>query len=540
MAEQATPKVVYGEDARAALLRGMDLMVRLLRPTLGPVARSVIVGPIIGSRAPEVLDSGATIARRTYSLASRSDDVGAMLVRHLAWRVHEEVGDGSATAVVLAGRLVHEADRVIAAGASPVGIRRGIERGVVIACAELRRQARPVDGPPDLLGLMRAALGDEHLAQMLAEVADSVGADGAIMVENAYGSKTEHEYVEGVRWNEGWLSPSFRTAESTTLQLIEPRILVTDVAIERPEQLVPALEACIASGSKQFFVVAPSVSDAALGLLLVNRERGVLEGVVAVRTPSIGAQRTRIAEDLAVVTGGRCILSEAGERLESVTADDLGTARQVWARQSHFGILGGRGGRPEIRARIAAARAELKAVRDDDWLRDKIRERIGKLAGSAAVVLVGAATEPDRDEIKARVEAAVSTARAALRDGLVAGGGAAYAACAALLEREAGAARDDESVGLRSLGRTLTEPMAQIARNSGLAPEPILHAARERTPGLAFDVLKGEWVDPWETGLLDSVAVLDMALRAAASLASTTLMSEVLVHHRNPETTLQP
>ena len=540
MQEQATPKVVYGEEARAALLRGMDVMVRLLRPTLGPVARNVVVGPIIGTRAPEVLDSAATIARRTYGLSSRSDDVGAMLVRHLAWRVYEEVGDGSATAAVLAGRLMHEADRVIAASVSPVAVRRGIERALPTALEELRRQARPVEGPRELLGLVNAALHDEEVARIVAEVADSVGPDGAVMVEDAYGPKTDYEYIEGVRWNEGWLSPSFQIGTSTTLQLVEPRILVTDTPIERPEQLVPALEACIQNGVKQFFVVTPSISDAALSVLLVNRDRGVLDGVAAVRLPSIGATRTRIGEDLAVVTGGRCIRDGAGERLEDVTFEDLGTARQAWARRFHFGILGGRGSRAAIRARISEARAELKTVTDDEWLKGKIRERIGKLAGSAAVIVAGAPTESARGELKARIEAAVATARVALRDGFVAGGGAAYVACAARLERELGDDRSEEALGTRALVRALAEPMAQIARNAGRLPAPILHEARARGPAWTYDVVKGEWVDPWESGLLDAVAVLEMALQTSISIATTALTSEVMVHRKSPPTSVQP
>ena len=537
---KGTPRVVYGEQARAALLRGIDLMVRLLRPTLGPVARSVIVGPIIGSRAPEVLDSAATIARRTYSVASASDDVGAMLVRHLAWRVHEEVGDGAATAAVLAGRLVHEADRVIAGGASPVAVRRGVERGLEIALVELRRQARPVDGPRALVGLVSAALGDDELAEMVAEVADSVGPDGAVMIEEAYGPKTQHEYVEGVRWNEGWLSPSFQVGTDMTLQLVEPRILATDLPIEHPEQLVPALEACLQGGSKRLFVVTPSMSDVALGLLLVNRDRGVLDGAVAVRAPSIGATRTRIVEDLAVMTGGRPIRADTGEGFESVTLDHLGTSRQAWARRWHWGVLGGRGSRTAIRARIGEARAELKSVVDDDWLRNKIRERIGKLAGSAAVIVAGAPTESARDELKVRLEAAVATARVALRDGLVPGGGAAYVACAARLEEAIGGDRSDEALGMRALARALGEPMAQIARNSGLAPEPILHEAHRRAPDRTFDVLAGAWVDPWESGLLDALAVLETALQTSVSLAATALTSEVIVHRREPPVSLQP
>lgn len=530
--------MVHGPAARASLLRGMEQMTALLRPTLGPTARTVAVASLLNGR-PEILDDGATIARRTIELAHPFENIGAMIVRHLAWRVHETAGNGATTAAVLATRLVAEANRVIAAGASPVGVRRGIEQGLAVARAVLREQARPIELPEEIARIVRGTVRDEKIAEMLGEVVESVGEDGAVLIESAYDAQTSYQYLEGVQWDEGWLSPSFRRGTETVVRLLDPRVLVTDLPIEKPQQLVPVLNACVAAGARSLLVVTPEISDAALSVLLVNRERGVLESL-AVRAPSSGTQRTRILEDLAVITGGRCVRRAAGDSLERVTADDLGAARQAWARPRAFGILGGQGSREAIRARIGEIRAELAAGPESEWERKRMLERIGKLAGSAVMIVVGAASEAARDELKMRVEAAVTMARAAVRDGVVAGGGAAYLACANAVEREAAGRLDDEALGLRALAAALTAPALAIAENAGLEGRALVVQGRRAAPGRAFDVLSGRWVDPWEAGLLDSVAVLEAALDGAVSAAATALTSEVLIHRPKQEPTLEP
>src|SRR5713226_4620891 len=320
-------------------------MARLLRPTLGPLSRTVAIKRLTGlSQGPAILDSGAVIARRTLQLADPFEDMGGMLIRHLAWRVFEQAGDGTATAAVLAQSLMHAGMRYIAAGGDAVSMRRGMQLALDTATAELTRQARTIDGPLEIARVVSGSLfsGRSDLADMLGEVVDAVGTDGAILVEDAQGMHTTHEYIDGVRWNEGYVSAFLlRPDEASTSRMLNPRVLGTDFALDKAEQLVPALEACVATGGRGLFIIAPEIRDSAIGVLVANRERGVLDNVVAVKAPSFGVQRTRILEDIAAITGGRCVCQERQDRLADVTSGDLGTARQAWATRFAFGILGG-------------------------------------------------------------------------------------------------------------------------------------------------------------------------------------------------------
>jgi chaperonin GroEL len=362
--------VVYGPAARAALIRGVDRMAALLRPTLGPLARTVAISPVVGTGPPEILDSAAIIARRTTRLADPFEDMGGMIIRHLAWRVFERAGDGAATAAVLAQALLHRAEQYVAAGGNPVSVKRGLEHGLSIARAELRRQAWTIELPSEIAGVVAGSVRGAGLAEMIGEIVDSVGPDGSILVEGARGTETGYEYLDGVRWDEGYLSPFLLEGGETTARLLDPRVFVTDYPLERAEHLLPALEACVGAGGRSLLVVAPEVRDSAVGLLIVNRRRGTLDGAIAVRAPSSGAQQTRILEDIAVLTGGRCLQRDRHERLADMTLDHLGAARQAWATGSAFGILGGQGSKAALRRRIAEARAELGALEDDERTRE--------------------------------------------------------------------------------------------------------------------------------------------------------------------------
>jgi chaperonin GroEL len=515
-------------------------MAGLLRPTLGPLSRTVAISRLTGvSDGPEILDSGAIIARRTLQLADPFEDMGAMLIRHLVWQVHERVGDGTATAAVLAQALMRASARYIAAGFSPVSMQSGMRCGLEAAATELRRHVRPIDGPDELGRVVQSLLtGDSEIADMLGEVIDSVGPDGAILVEDAQGTRTTHEYIDGVRWNTGFVSTFLlRSEEATTARLMNPRLLVTDYVLERIEQVVPALEACVASGERSLLVVAPEVSDSVVGLLVANRERGVLESAMAVKAPSFGDQRTRILEDLAASTGGRCIRQERQDRLADVTVDDLGRARQAWATQLAFGFLGGAGDKAIIRQRIAQAKVELSQVgTDDEYTSNLIRERIGKLAGTAAVIRVGSASRAEQEDVKLRIEAAIKSARSALIDGVVPGGGKALLACASALDAlEIGG---DAALGVRALAEALTEPMRAIVANAGLEPAPILDRAhRDRD---VYDVVQQAWVDPWSGGIVDPLSVTLTALETSVSAVMTALTADVLIHRKDAPTSVRP
>ncbi len=534
----ADPFILQAPAGRAALIRGMGKMTRLLRGTLGPRGRAVMMAPLVTTRPPEVLDSAAVIARRMTGVGDYFEDMGAMIVRHLCWRVYERVGDGVATAAVLTQAIVDRAETYIAAGGSPVPVKRGIELGLEAALADLKRQARRVDEPGEIAALIAGTVRDPALAARIGSIVDAVGADGSIQVEDGEGIETTSEYLEGVRWSEGYVSPHLLKKGETTARLMEPRILVTNHHLERVEQLLPALEACAAAGERSLLVIAPEVKDAAIALMVLNRERNLFDHVMAAKAPHFGEQRAGILDDIAVVTGGRCILEDRHEKLEDVTLDDLGRARQAWVTHSHFGILGGRGEKSAIRARIAELKPMVRALDDDQWSRERVKERIGKLAGLAAHIKVGAATPSDRDELKFRVEAAVTSARAAALEGVVPGGGAALLACVPAVE--ALALSGDEAVGAKILARALAEPMRVLARNAGLEPSTIVEGARQRGPGWAFDLVGGAWVDTWKAGLLDPVPVVTAALEAAVSGAGVALTSDVLIHHKKPSVTVQP
>ena len=530
-------RVVAGAEARAALRRGMAALSAAIRPTLGPVARTVAVARDVGTRPPEILDAGATIARRTIELDDPSANMGAMLLRHVVWQVHERVGDGTATAAVLAQGLLDAALPAVAAGADPRAIGHGIERGVAVVLEGLRSRARPIDLPVEIAGVVRGIVRDPALAELIGEVVDAVGSDGAVQLKDGPLAATTCEYVEGVRWSGGIVSPYLLRDGEAMATLDRPRIFVADRVLDRAEHLVPVVEACAAAGERALFVVAPEVRDAALALLLVNRDRGVLKEVAAVKAPGLGRQRTQALADLAVITGGRCRLAEEGMATGSVCIDDLGTARQAWATRTLAGVLGGHGDRGLVRRRIGEARAELRLAADDG-ARAAIRERLGRLTGAAAIIRVGGRTKTEQAELKSRLEAALAAGRAALREGVVPGGGAAYVACTPALT--ALGLDGDAAVGARVLARALAEPMQTILTNAGVEPWPIVEAVRCRGEDRVYDVLSGAWVDPWATGLVDPIEVVATALEVAASGVVAMLTIDTLVRGSRPEVTRNP
>lgn len=530
--------MLHAPAGRAALIRGMSRMARLLRVTLGPAGRSVMIAPLVGQRPPEVLDSAAIVARRMTGVGDPFEDMGAMIVRHLAWRLFERVGDGVATAAVLTQAIVEGAEVYLAAGGSAVGVRRGLERARDAVLADLRRQARRVDEPEEIAALIAGTLRDPDLAARIGSIVEAVGPDGSIQVEDGDGVETTWEYLDGVRWAEGYLSPHLLKKGETTVRLLEPRILITNRHVERVEELLPALEACAAAGERTLLVVAPAIKEAALALLVANRERDRFDHIMAVKAPHFGDQRAGILDDLAAITGGRCIMEDRHERLEDLTLADLGRARQAWATYSHFGILGGRGDRAAMRARIAVLKRELADADDDDWTRDRLKERIGRLAGLAAQIKVGAATAGDRDELKLRVEAAVTAARAAVQEGVVPGGGAALLACRPAVVGLALAG--DEQVGAEIVARALAEPMRALARNAGYEPSAAVAEAARRGPAWALDTVRGAWVDTWKAGLLDPLAVTAAAVEAAVSAAAVAVTSDVLIHRTDAPLSVQP
>jgi chaperonin GroEL len=391
--------------------------------------------------------------------------------------------------------------------------------------------------------MVARSIRNDEVANMIGEVVDAVGSDGAVLVEDSHELQTRLEYIEGVRWNEGYHSTFLlRSDEGGTSRLQNPRILLTDHGLARAEDLLPTLESCVAAGERSLLIVAPEMSDAAVGLLVVNRERGVLDTAMAVKAPLFGAQRQGVLEDIAAITGARSIIKDRGGTLADVTIEDLGQARQAWATQYAFGILGGRGSKTAIRQRIAETKAELRSVDGDAYASEKIKERIGKLSGMAAAIRVGAPSQPEQEDLRLRIEAALRAARSALDEGVVPGGGAALTACIPAVEGMP--LCGDEAVGGAVLAHALAEPMRVIVGNAGLDGATIVHETRRRNAHQhqvsVFDVVCRQWVDPWSGGLVDPLTVALTALETSVRTAALALTSEVLVRRKDPPITFEP
>lgn len=536
-ASRSESPIRYGLAARAALLRGADQLAALVGSTLGPVARTVAVAPIIGNEPPEILDTAATIARRMIELSDPFENAGAMMLRDLVLRVAEQAGDGGATTAVLTRALLHDGGRLLAGGIDVIQLCAGLRDGLTLAREHLEEHSWTVSHPNEISQVARHSIEDDHLAEMIGEILETVGPDGIVMVELAAGNETIHQYVDGVRWDGGYLSAHMAPPGESTARVLEPRILLCDFKIERPETLVPVLEACVAADTPRLVIIAPEMQASVITMLLANRDKGTLAGVLAIQAPSIGYQRAGILDDLAVATGARCLHAEFGDQLERVTIDDLGSARQVWATRQAFGVIGGRGDRAAIRKRVTDVRAELAANQDDRYTREKVRERLAKLTGTGASIQVAGATRRAQELLREQVDAAITGTRSAMESGVVAGGGGALLAAGRALacQASADAGRSaDYLAGVQLLVRALTAPAEVIARNAGLDGRAIVHGGREQPSGAAFDVLLGAWVDARQTGLVDALGVTRTALEAAVSTAATALTTEVLIRRKDP------
>ena len=529
--------ILQGAAARNALLHGMTTMSKLVGLTLGPRARTIAIARAARTAPPEVLDDAATIVRRTIQLTDPYADMGGMLLRHLVWRQVERAGDGGATAAVIAERLVREGGRYLAAGGNPLLIKRGIELGLDAARAALRAQARSVETPDALAGIAAGMLRDPELATLVGEVLDAVGPDGAVLVEDGQSTTTVEDYHDGVNWNQGYASPYFLRSGETVASVLEPRLFITDYVLERAEHVLPALEACVGAGGRSLVVIAPEIRDTALALLLVNRDRGVLDGALAIKAPAFGAERSAVLDDLAALTGGRCLSERRYDRLAAVNAADLGAARQVNATHAAFNILGGRGQPDAIRQRLGQLKTQLGAIRDDAARRD-LEVRIGKLTGLVATIRVGAPTAREQAALKGRVEAAVRAGRVALQDGGVPGGGAALLACVPAVANLP--LVGDAQVGGAILARALEEPLRAIAANAGLDASLIVAAGRERDPGWVFDVTQEQWVEAWAAGIIEPLGVTLAALETGVSAGVMALTTEVLVRCKQPQFSAEP
>ncbi|MGH8873641.1 MAG: TCP-1/cpn60 chaperonin family protein [Acidimicrobiia bacterium] len=512
------------------MLRGMTQMVRLVSPTLGPCPGLVAVEGAIRTKPPEILDDGGLILRRMLSLADAFEDMGAMMVRHAAWRVQQSVGDGTTTCVVLLGAMVRRGFRLLAAGYHPEPLSRGMHRAAQVALEELEGLAEPVQGPDDLVAVAHTVAQDRSLAEELGEAVAAMGPEAFIQVESGHGLGIEREYVEGSHWRQGLFSSEFITDPiSGRVELDQPRVLLTDLGLDSSDGVRPILEVALRSASRSLLVVAREVSGNALGLMVANHRSGALK-LAAVRLPAPGRQ-VAVLEDLAALTGARVLSSATGASPARVSFEDLGRARFAWATRSAWGLIGGRDDPTPVRERVGRLRRELAASPDQEE-RESLQERLSKLLGGSVVLRVGAPTPTEREVRLVRARKTVRALRAAAREGVVPGEGRAYLACLPALGRLE--LSPEERAGAEVIAEALGEPHRQLVRNAGRDPSLTSPGIGKAGDGGTLDgpPRQGEPRDP--------LPVVAEALRVAVGTATMALGAEVLVKVPRPERTLRP
>ena len=520
----------FDEDARRSLEAGVNKLADAVKVTLGPKGRNVVLDKKFG--APTITNDGVSIARE-IELEDPFENMGAQLVKEVATKTNDVAGDGTTTATVLAQALIKEGLRNVAAGANPMGLKRGIEAAVDVAVNEIHKQAKEIDTKDEIAHVAAISAADQSVGEVLAEAIDKVGKDGVVTIEESNTFGLELEFTEGMQFDKGFISPYFVTDPERQEAVIEdPYILLNQGKISSVQDLLPVLEKVMQSG-KQLVIIAEDIDGEALATLVVNKIRGTFASA-AVKAPGFGERRKAMLQDMAILTGGQVVAEEVGLKLDGVTLDMLGTARKVIITKDNTTIVEGAGEKADVEGRVSQIKAEIENT-DSDWDREKLQERLAKLAGGVAVVQVGAATEVELKEKKHRIEDALSATRAALEEGVVAGGGTALLrarpAVDALLTELSG----DEETGARSVSRALEAPTRLIAGNAGLEGAIWVKKVEEAAGTQGLNAATGEIVDLMDAGVVDPAKVTRAALQNAASIASLVLTTESLVADKPEE-----
>ncbi len=516
-------QIVFDEAARRSLKRGVDRLAEAVKVTIGPKGRNVVLDKKFGS--PTITNDGVTIAR-DIELEDPFENMGAQLLKEVATKTDDVAGDGTTTAVVLGQAMINEGIRNVTAGANPMLIRIGIEKAVEAVVAEIKKQSRPIDSREEIAAIATISAADPEVGDIIAEVMDKVGKDGVVTVEEGQSLGLEKEYTEGMQFDRGYLSAYFVTNPDRMEAVLDnPRVLITDKKISAVPDMLPALEKAVQIG-RPLLIIAEDVDGEALATLVVNKLRGTVQ-VLAVKAPGFGDRRKEMLRDIAILTGGTVISEEIGRKLDSVTIEDLGEARRVVATKDDTTIVDGAGAPEAVKARISQIKAQIEET-TSDYDREKLQERLAKLAGGVAVIKVGAATEVELKEKKHRIEDALSTVRAGIEEGMVAGGGATLLHCQAVLDTLK-LDDPDAQVGVDIVRRALEYPIRQIADNAGAHGEVIVDQVRGMKAGFGYDALKGEFGDMFEKGIVDAAKVTRSALENAASIAKMVLTTETLI-----------
>ena len=519
----AAKDVRFGENVRNKMVNGVNILANAVKVTLGPKGRNVVLDKKWG--APTITNDGVTVARE-IELDDPFENLGAQLTKEVATKTNDVAGDGTTTATVLAQAMVHEGLRAVAAGANPMGLKRGMDKAAEAISDALLKAAREVDDTQDMANVATISSRDSHIGELLAEAFDKVGKDGVITVEESNTPVTELEFTEGMQFDKGYISAYFVSdPERQEAVLEDPYLLLVQGKISSIQELLPVLEKVIASG-KPLFILAEDVEGEALSTLVVNKIRGTFNAV-AVKSPAFGDRRKAIMQDIAILTGGQVISPEVGLKLDEVGLDLLGQARRITVTKDNTTIVEGAGDKSEVEARVHQIQAEIEKS-DSDWDREKLQERLAKLAGGVCVIKVGAHTEVELKEKKHRIEDAVSATRAAIEEGIVAGGGSALVHAASVLEGDLGF-DGDEATGVRIVRKSLDEPLRWIAENGGENGYVIVAKVREAGEGNGYNAATGEYGDLVAQGVLDPVKVTRSALINATSIAGMLLTTETLI-----------
>ena len=517
--------ICYGEDARHALERGVNQLADTVKITLGPKGRNVVLAKKFG--APLITNDGVTIAKE-IELDDPFENMGAQLVKEVSTKTNDVAGDGTTTATLLAQAIIREGLKNLAAGANPMVMKKGIAKATATAIEAIKANSKPVNGSDDIARVGAVSSGDETIGKLIAEAMEKVSHDGVITVEESNTAETYSEVLEGMQFDRGYITPYMVTdTEKMEAVLDDAFILITDKKISNIQDLLPVLEQVVKT-SKPLLIVADDVEGEALSTLIVNRLRGTLN-VTCVKAPGFGDRRKEMLKDIAILTGGTLISTDLGYELKDATLDLLGRARQVKVQKENTIIVDGAGAPEDIKARVALIRNEL-AISTSDYDKEKLQERLAKLAGGVAIIRVGAATEVEMKEKKLRIEDALNATRAAVEEGIVAGGGTAYVNAVSAVEGLISSVEGDEKTGVRIIAKALTEPVKQIAANAGIDGSVVLEKIKESGKvGYGFNAYNETYVDMISAGIVDPTKVTRSALENAASIAATLLTTESLV-----------
>ena len=528
-------EIKYGAEARAALEAGVNQLADTVRVTLGPKGRNVVLDKSFG--APLITNDGVTIAKE-IELEDAFENMGAQLVKEVATKTNDVAGDGTTTATVLAQAMVNAGMKNLAAGANPIILRKGMKKATETAVEAIRKMSSKVNGKEHIARVAAISAGDETVGQLVADAMEKVSGDGVITIEESKTMQTELDLVEGMQFDRGYISAYMATdMDKMEAVLDNPYILITDKKISNIQEILPLLEQIVQSGAK-LLIIAEDVEGEALTTLIVNKLRGTFN-VVAVKAPGYGDRRKAMLEDIAILTGGQVISSELGLELKDTTMDQLGRAKSVKVQKENTVIVDGEGDKEAIAARINQIKGQIEET-TSDFDREKLQERLAKLAGGVAVIRVGAATETEMKEAKLRLEDALAATRAAVEEGIICGGGSAYIHASKEVAKLADTLEGDEKTGAQIVLKALEAPLFHIAANAGLEGSVIINKVRESEVGVGFDALKEEYVDMVSAGILDPAKVTRSALQNANSVASTLLTTESVVAKIKEETPAMP